>query len=337
MGRSFIAYAFQLRAHSTLTTDWLAPPPKRRVETKKMTDVLVPESAYRDTLSDVVALLEDGRGAAARSINALMTATYWLVGRRIVESEQGGQGRAEYGQALLQRLSADLTKQFGRGFGADNLELMRLFYQSYPPSEITESVIRKSATRASRTKSESPIRKFSLQQLAERFPLSWTHYVRLMRRTRSPEERSFYEGEALRGGWSVRQLERQIGSQFYTRTLMSNDKRAMLAKGAVAAPGDTMKPEEAIKDPYVLEFLDLKDEYSESDLEDALIHRLEDFLLELGGDFTFVGAAAAIAHRRQLVSCRSALLPSTTALSRNHRSQTDRAESCGCRADAHVL
>lgn len=101
-----------------------------------MTDVLVPEGAYRDTLSDVVALLEDGRGAAARSINALMTATYWLVGRRIVESEQGGQGRAEYGQALLQRLSADLTKQFGRGFGADNLELMRLFYQSYPRARL---------------------------------------------------------------------------------------------------------------------------------------------------------------------------------------------------------
>jgi hypothetical protein len=102
----------------------------------------------------------------------------------------------------LQRLSADLTGQFGRGFGADNLELMRLFYQSYPPGEISESVIRKSRTRASKAKTESPIRKFSLQQLAERFPLSWTHYVRLMRRTRSPEERSFYEAEALRGGWS---------------------------------------------------------------------------------------------------------------------------------------
>ena len=254
-----------------------------------MTDVILPEGEYSNTLDDVVALLEEGRRAAARSINALMTATYWLVGRRIVESEQGGQGRAAYGQALLQRLSADLTRQFGRGFGADNLELMRLFYQSYPPGGNSESLIRNSPTRASRTKSESAIRILSVQQLAERFPLSWTHYVRLMRRTRSPEEREFYEVEALRGGWSVRQLERQIGSQFYTRTLMSRDKRAMLEKGAVAKPGDTVTPEEAIKDPYVLEFLALKDEYSESDLEDALIHRLEDFLLELGGDFTFVG------------------------------------------------
>ncbi|CAB4051861.1 PDDEXK nuclease domain-containing protein [Paraburkholderia phenoliruptrix] len=254
-----------------------------------MTDVILPEGDYRNTLSDVVALLEEGRRAAARSVNALMTATYWMVGRRIVESEQGGQERAGYGQALLQHLSADLTRQFGRGFGADNLELMRLFYQSYPAGDISESVIRKSRTRASRANSESLVRNFSLQQLAERFPLSWTHYVRLMRRTRSPEERAFYEAEALRGGWSVRQLERQIGSQFYTRTLMSKDKRAMLEKGTVAKPGDTVTPEEAIKDPYVLEFLDLKDEYSESDLEEALIHRLEDFLLELGGDFTFVG------------------------------------------------
>ncbi|BFG80295.1 PDDEXK nuclease domain-containing protein [Paraburkholderia terrae] len=254
-----------------------------------MTDVILPEGEYSNTLSDVVALLEEGRRAAARSINALMTATYWLIGRRIVESEQGGQGRAAYGQALLQRLSADLTRQFGRGFGADNLELMRLFYQSYPPGGISESVIRKSPSRTSKAKSESPVRNFPVQQLAERFPLSWTHYVRLMRRTRSPGEREFYEAEALRGGWSVRQLERQIGSQFYTRTLMSRDKRAMLEKGALAKPGDAVTPEEAIKDPYVLEFLDLKDEYSESDLEDALIHRLEDFLLELGGDFTFVG------------------------------------------------
>lgn len=166
---------------------------------------------------------------------------------------------------------------------------MRLFYLSYPPAGISESSIRKSQNQAAARKSESPIRESSLPNLAERFPLSWTHYVRLMRRTRSPEERAFYEAEALRGGWSVRQLERQMGSQFYTRTLMSRDKRAMLEKGAVAKPGDTVGPEEAITDPYVLEFLDLKDEYSESDLEDALIHRLEDFLLELGGDFTFVG------------------------------------------------
>ncbi|SDR55333.1 Predicted nuclease of restriction endonuclease-like (RecB) superfamily, DUF1016 family [Paraburkholderia fungorum] len=248
-----------------------------------------PDDDYDSTLSDVIALLEEGRRAAARSVNALITATYWLVGRRIVESEQGGLERAAYGQAVLQRLSTDLTGQLGRGFGADNLELMRLFYLSYQPGEISEPAIRKSRSRVAQPKSESPIREFRLHELAERFPLSWTHYVRLMRRTRSPEERVFYEQEALRGGWSVRQLERQIGSQFYSRTLMSRNKQAMLEKGNIEQPGDAVSPEEAIKDPYVLEFLDLKDEYSESDLEDALIHRFEDFLLELGGDFTFVG------------------------------------------------
>ncbi|WP_232440625.1 PDDEXK nuclease domain-containing protein [Burkholderia ubonensis] len=178
---------------------------------------------------------------------------------------------------------------FGRGFGVDNLELMRLFYQSYPPATISESLIRKSEAADPESKSVSPIRDFSLQELAESLPLSWTHYVHLIRRTRSSEERSFYEAEALRGGWSVRQLDRQIGSQFYTRALMSRNKRATLDEGGIAQRGDAMTPEEAIKDPYVLEFLDLKDEYSETQLEEALIQRLEDFLLELGGDFTFVG------------------------------------------------
>jgi len=258
-----------------------------------MNDVILPDDDYSAALGDVLALLEQGRQAAARSINALMTATYWRIGHRIVEFEQGGAGRAAYGQALLQRLSADLTARFGRGFGVDNLELMRLFYQAYASPGISESPIRKSAGSASKAKSEPAIRNLSpslaLAQLAERFPLSWTHYVHLMRRTRSDDERSFYEAEALRGGWSVRQLDRQIGSQFYTRTLMSRDKRAMLEKGSVVQRSDIVTPEEAIKDPYVLEFLNLKDEYSESQLEEALIHRLEDFLLELGGDFTFVG------------------------------------------------
>ncbi|WP_088508880.1 PDDEXK nuclease domain-containing protein [Burkholderia ubonensis] len=254
----------------------------------KMTDARAPEADYHDTLHDLVRLLEQGRQAAARSVNALMTATYWRIGQRIVESEQGGEERATYGSALLHRLAQDLTARFGRGFGADNLELMRLFYLTYPPAEISESPIRKSAKAGRLSKTESVIQ-FSLDRLAKRFPLSWTHYVHLMRRTRSVDERRFYEDEALRGGWSVRQLDRQIGSQFYTRTLMSKDKRAMLDKGRQERAEDAVTPEETIKDPYVLEFLNLKDEYSESQLEEALIHRLEDFLLELGGDFAFVG------------------------------------------------
>jgi len=120
------------------------------------------------------------------------------------------------------------------------------------------------------------------------FPLPWSHYVRLLG-VANPEARHFYEAEALRGGWTVRQLDRQIGSQFYERIALSRNKAAMLRKGQVATPDDLVSPEEEIKQPYVLEFLNLKDEYSETDLEAALIAKLETFLLELGGDFTFVG------------------------------------------------
>lgn len=254
-----------------------------------MTGIALKNAEYQGVHNDIVALLERGRRTAARSVNALMTGTYWQIGRRIVEFEQGGQNRAAYGQALLGRLSADLTGQFGRGFGVDNLELMRLFYQTYPSETISESLIRKSAGKGARSNSEPVIRNLDLETVATAFPLSWTHYIHLMRRTRSVEERAFYEAEALRGGWSVRQLDRQISSQFHTRAMLSKNKRAMVEKGSKALPADLVTPEEAIKDPYVLEFLDLKDEYSESQLEDALVHRLEDFLLELGGDFTFVG------------------------------------------------
>lgn len=125
-------------------------------------------------------------------------------------------------------------------------------------------------------------------RLAEAFPLPWTHYVRLLA-VRSPIARRFYAVEAHRGGWSSRQLDRQIQSQFYERTALSRNKARMLSKGQVAEPSDAVSPEQAIKDPFVLEFLDLKDEYSESDLEEALIRKLETFLMELGGAFTFVG------------------------------------------------
>jgi predicted nuclease of restriction endonuclease-like (RecB) superfamily len=120
------------------------------------------------------------------------------------------------------------------------------------------------------------------------FPLPWSHYVRLLA-IDNPEARRFYEEEALRGGWSVRQLRRQIASQFYERTLLSRNKAAMLTRGRRPRPEDRVTPEEEIKDPFVLEFLDLQDEYSESDLEEALIRQLERFLLELGGDFAFIG------------------------------------------------
>lgn len=124
--------------------------------------------------------------------------------------------------------------------------------------------------------------------VAARFTLPWSHYVRLLS-VRNLAARRFYEQEALRGGWTIRQLDRQIGTQFYERTALSKNKATMLRKGQAMTPDDVVTPEEEIKQPYVLEFLNLRDEYSETELEAALITKLESFLLELGGDFTFVG------------------------------------------------
>jgi len=246
----------------------------------------------------IVALLEAGRHAAARSINALMTAVYWEIGRRVVEFEQGGQDRATYGDTLISRLGEDLSSRFGQGFSQQNLWRMRSFYLAWPKAFANDpsgkplsgqilSTVSGESTDAGIVSTASGV-STGLLRLAQAFPMPWSAYVRLLA-VKSTEARSFYETEALRGGWSVRQLDRQVGSQFYERTALSRNKAAMLERGSEATPADLIAPEEAIKDPFVLEFLDLKDEYSETDLEEALIQRLTDFLLELGDDFAFVG------------------------------------------------
>ena len=250
-------------------------------------------AGYSDVCDGIVQILNAARQAAARNVNALMTATYWEIGRRIVEAEQKGKRRAGYGEQLIERLSLDLTQQFGRGFSRPNLQQMRQFYVVWNPDRIRQTLSGESAKRQTPSSEFLPALSpkttaISLQALAQVFVLSWSAYVRLLA-VKNDQARRFYEIEALRGGWSVRQLDRQIGSQFYERTALSKNKAAMLTKGAIAKPEDTITPDEAVKDPYVLEFLDLKDEYSESDLEAGLIHRLEEFLLELGSDFTFVG------------------------------------------------
>lgn len=224
---------------------------------------------YHGLVGGIEALLEQARRTSARAVNAILTATYWEIGRRIVEYEQGGKARAEYGEALLARLSTDLTAQFGPGFSVRNVSQMKAFHLAWP---ILQTV-----------SAESP-----LAQVAARFPLPWSAYVRLLA-VKNEHARRFYETEALRGGWSVRQLGRQIDAQFYERTALSRNKAAMLKKAARAQPDDAVAAEEEVKDPYVLEFLGLRDEYSETDLEQALIRHLEIFLLELGGDFCFVG------------------------------------------------
>jgi predicted nuclease of restriction endonuclease-like (RecB) superfamily len=245
-------------------------------------------AGYGDVRSGIVELLYAARQAAARNVNALMTASYWEIGRRIVQAEQKGKRRAGYGEQLIARLSLDLTQQFGRGFSTRNLEQMRQFYLIWLIPQTVSAELPKQLTATVKKKSQTVSAPLGWSELAQAFTLPWSAYVRLLS-VKDDHARQFYEVEALRGGWSVRQLDRQIGSQFYERTALSKNKAAMLTKGAAAKSEDAISPDEAVKDPYVLEFLNLKDEYSESQLEEALIHRLEDFLLELGSDFTFVG------------------------------------------------
>jgi predicted nuclease of restriction endonuclease-like (RecB) superfamily len=242
-------------------------------------------SHYAELVADLNRLLEDSRRVSARAVNTVMTATYWEVGRRIFEFEQGGKKRAGYGDELVARLANDLTARFGRGYSLSNLKNARTFYLLWPKGQTPSGLLPPS--------DESKIGQTVSGQLAvtnsrPAFTLPWSHYVRLMT-VKDEAARRFYETEALRGGWSVRQLDRQIATVFYERTALSRDKSAMLTKGAKPRPEDRVSAEEEVKDPLVLEFLNLKDEYSESDLEEALLRHLEKFLLELGGNFAFVG------------------------------------------------
>ena len=176
-------------------------------------------------------IIDAARDSVARSVNAAMTAAYWLIGHRIVEFEQSGEERAEYGAALIERLAEDLTGRFGRGFSRQNVQNMRLFYLSYPPGQICQTVS---------GKFETPSVEVGFDDLLAAFTLPWSAYVRLLS-VRSESAREFYETEALRGGWSVRQLDRQIGSQFYERTALSKSRAAMLTGGAGARVPETLR------------------------------------------------------------------------------------------------
>ena len=285
--------------------------------------------AYQALVGGIASVIDEARRAATRSVNAAMTAAYWLIGRHIVEFEQGGKERAGYGSALLQRLATDLVQQFGRGFSRPNLQQMRLFYLAYPPHQICQTpsgklqppaslapVAGKLQTPSAESEPQGKLRTPSAEseppseklrtasaELASTPPSSDSPDASgesqppaglPFRQTPSsifgpPEVASQDLVAAFPLPWSVRQLDRQISSQFYERTALSKDKAKMLKQGAQPQPTDALLPEQAIKDPFVLEFLNLKDEYSESDLEEAMIRRLESFLMELGGDFCFVG------------------------------------------------
>lgn len=221
--------------------------------------------------SQIVDLLQSARNKVIRTVNQTMVLTYFEIGRMIVEEEQDGKERADYGKQILKELSDVLTKEFGKGFSVDNLENMRRFYLVYGKSE---TVSRISESAISETSSRS-------------FDLSWSHYLKLIR-IDDENERKFYEIETSKNNWSVRELQRQFDSALYTRLALSRDKdkvKELSEKGLVLE-----KPKDAIKDPYILEFIGLPEHssYSESELEQELIDKLEHFLLELGNGFTFV-------------------------------------------------
>jgi predicted nuclease of restriction endonuclease-like (RecB) superfamily len=255
-----------------------------------------PHSAPEQQLYERVAgILDEARSRVARTINTAMVHAYWNIGREIVEVEQQGAGRAEYGERLIEGLARRLSKRFGRGMGVATLRRARRFYIAYPTGsairqamgdlEIRSTVLTESGT--------APVRGTALTGARGKgvtgFPpiLGWSHYLVLLR-IQNDHARAFYEIEAAREGWSVRELERQVGALVFERLTINRDpdQRRTLARDGQ----DVAVPSDVLKDPFVLEFLDLKEvtNVRERGLEQAIIDRLEGFLLEMGKGFCFV-------------------------------------------------
>ena len=233
------------------------------------------KDSYRSLLFEISGIIAQGRSVALKQIDTTQVITYWLVGKRIVEFYQKGKQRAAYGERLLCRLAVDLKKKYGKGFSERNLEMMRMFYLEYPISQALSA------------KSDSGKMPIFPQALSVKLKLSWSHYCELLKED-NLNVRAFYEIEAVENGWSMRELRRQMDSMLYERLALSRNKKKvkeLAKKGQIIE-----RSEDAIKDPYVLEFLGLKEEteYSESQLEQAVIDKLQHFLLEMGKGFTFV-------------------------------------------------
>lgn len=234
-------------------------------------------------------ILETARANIARTVNTAQVMANWLIGREIVEEQQHGKKRAGYGAELLAALASRLKVDFGSGYGVDNLELFRRFYLEYPqllPMPISDALRRKSSRRGNSdaVRTELP---GTWQPGALNSSLSWTHYRCLLRVSRI-EARTFYEIEAIKNGWSARELERQVTSLLFDRLVKSRDKKGLLR---LASRGqEVTQPIDVLKDPVVMEFLGLPESprLVESRLEQALIDNLQDFLLELGKGFAFV-------------------------------------------------
>ena len=245
-------------------------------------------------------LIDESRRQVAKAVNTAMVYTYYSVGQYIVEFEQGGKVRAAYGKEVLKRLSARLTEQYGKGWSEDNLENCRKLFLNYSITEpvvrklnqetITEPVVRKlnqeTISEPAVRKSDQEINSEPVARNTHTFLLPWTHYLILMR-VKNLQARKFYEIEAYNQQWSKRQLQRQIASSLYERLALSRDKDEVMR---LANEGQVMeKPSDIIKNPLVLEFLGLKPDtaYSETDLETAILDKLESFLLECGKGFLF--------------------------------------------------
>ncbi|MBI9113354.1 YhcG family protein [Maridesulfovibrio ferrireducens] len=239
----------------------------------------------RHLIKELRNIISQARSLVVRHVNSLQVVSNYLIGQRIVEFEQGGAERAEYGKSLLKCLSTELTAEFGRGYSHRNLDLMKKFYLIYKIAGISQTSSAKLLPVESADGVSSDVIMIS-QTLSAKFKLSWSHYVFLMT-VGDQKGRSFYEIEAINGDWSLKELRRQCNSSLYERLALSRDKdgvQKLACEGQIVT-----KPEDNLKDPYVLEFLGLseKSKYSENDLETAIIDKLEDFLLELGKGFLF--------------------------------------------------
>lgn len=239
-------------------------------------------------IRDIRAIISQARSLTRRSVNSLQVISNYLIGKRLVDSEPQGKERAGYGSETLKQLSAELTQEFGRGYSATNLEYMRKFYRTYHPriSRISQTGPETSTGQIPQTVSEELSIDHIGQTLATQFPLSWSHYLFLIG-VSDPDERQFYEVECANEGWSLRELKRQFDASLYERLALSRDKEGVRKLSEDGAPVE--KPSDVIKDPLVLEFLGFEEHhrYSETELETAIIDKLEHFLLELGKGFLF--------------------------------------------------
>ncbi len=251
-------------------------------------------------------IILEARSAVAKTVNFVTVIQNWEIGRMIVEEEQGGKTKAEYGKYIIKELAEKLTKEFGSSYKASNLKYFRQFYIAFPishavrdqlentePKEIEkgdalrDQLKSKSKMNALRSQSHPLFSVISPQ-------LSWTHYRSLLR-VKNPRAREFYMNEAVANGWGTRALDRQINSLYYERLLSSQDKQQVIDE--MKEKTATLNPEDVLKDPYILEFLQLKDntKFRETELEKALIDKINEFLLELGKGFAFVARQKHIA------------------------------------------